>query len=93
MARFRSRTAVASDDDLTVYASNQGAMLVSHDRQFAQRRRRSTIGQHLWLKCDEPDAVDLLVRHLQHVVRQASHFPDCLITLSHEGMVVSTRWS
>lgn len=85
--------AVAADDEITVYANDRNAMVVSHDREFSQRRRRNTIGRHLWLKCDEPDAVELLSQHLQRVVQLAAEFHDCLITLSHEGMVMSTQWS
>ena len=41
----------APDDALAVYAANRGAVLVSHDAEFARRRRRNTIGQHVWLRC------------------------------------------
>ena len=35
----------AGDDDLTVYADNKDAVLISHDTEFSQRRRRNVIGQ------------------------------------------------
>lgn len=53
---------LATDDDLTVYATDQNAVLVTHDREFSQRRRRNVVGRHIWLQCDEWDAVELLER-------------------------------
>jgi len=35
------------DDALAVYAADRSAALVSHDAEFARRRRRNTIGQHV----------------------------------------------
>jgi hypothetical protein len=48
------------DDDLSVYAENQGAVVVTHDREFTERRKRNTFGKHDGLKCLQPDACDVL---------------------------------
>lgn len=32
------------DDELTVYSDNQRAVLVSHDSEFSQQRRRNVMG-------------------------------------------------
>jgi len=48
----------ASDDEVTVYATNRGMVVVTHDREFTARRKRHTIG--CMFACAQPDAVDVL---------------------------------
>lgn len=47
------------DDKLTVYSDNQRAVLVSHDSEFSQRRRRNVVERHIFLQCNEWDAAEL----------------------------------
>jgi hypothetical protein len=56
------------DDALTIYAQAKKAVVVTHDREFSARRRRNTIGLHIFLDCLEPDAVDLMEQHLDDIV-------------------------
>jgi hypothetical protein len=51
---------VLSDDDVTVYATDRGMVVVTHDRPFTARRKRHTIELHVRLMCGQPDAVDVL---------------------------------
>lgn len=74
--------ATAVDDDLTVYASNQKAALLTHDVEFSQRRRKNVIGQHIWLACDEWRAADLLGIHLQRICPVLTRNADVWIKLS-----------
>lgn len=60
--------ALASDRDQAIYAEKHGAVLVSHDHEFARRQRENTVGRHLWLDCDHPDAVDVLALHIDDIV-------------------------
>jgi hypothetical protein len=53
----------AEDDDVSVYADEKGAVVITHDREFSLRRRRNTFGRHVWLRCLEPMAVDVLADH------------------------------
>jgi hypothetical protein len=54
----------ASDDEATVYATDRGMVVATHDREFTARRKRHTIGLHVRLMCAQPDAVDVLrARH------------------------------
>ena len=39
------------DDNLTVYADVKNAVLVTMDEEFSQRRRKHSIGRHIWLRC------------------------------------------
>lgn len=52
------------DATLAIYAQEKNAVLVSHDREFAAWRRRHTSGRHIWLNCDQIDAAEILLRHL-----------------------------
>ena len=53
------------DDNLTVYASEHRAVLVTLDREFSRRRQASAIGWHVRLRCPEPDAAVVLASHLK----------------------------
>ena len=50
--------AEGQDDNLTVYAAGRGAVLVTLDRQFIQRRRANSIERHVRLRCAEPTQLD-----------------------------------
>lgn len=45
--------ATAADDALTVWASEQGAVVVSTDVEFSRRRMKNAIGHHVWLRCKD----------------------------------------
>jgi predicted nuclease of predicted toxin-antitoxin system len=76
------------DDLIAIYAENLNAALVSHDRRFAKRRIRNTHGQHVWLACLQVDAVEVLDRHLDEVVRLLTKMPCVVLEVSAERMKV-----
>ncbi|MGH3754652.1 MAG: DUF5615 family PIN-like protein [Pseudonocardiaceae bacterium] len=39
----------ADDDDLMVYADDQQDVLITHDGEFSQCRRRNMVGRHIFL--------------------------------------------
>jgi predicted nuclease of predicted toxin-antitoxin system len=82
----------ASDDELTVYATDKRAVLVTHDRRFSQRRRRAVIGKHLQLRCPEEEAGLLLARHFDRVIETLQGPEHVLVQLSERGMETFTRW-
>ena len=83
----------APDDALAAYADDRHAALISHDMDFARRRRRNTRGQHVWLRCPEPDAPTVLTRHLSELVGILSRMPDVVVEIRPERLVVSPpRW-
>ncbi|HTY71348.1 MAG TPA: DUF5615 family PIN-like protein [Actinomycetes bacterium] len=83
---------VAADDDLTVYAQAQGAILVTHDAAFSRRRRANCIGHHLWLKCAEMDAAELLRVRLDEVVAQFVGRANVTARLSPDELVAWSQW-
>jgi len=83
----------APDDALAVYADERGATLISHDADFARRRRRNTVGQHLWLRCTEPHAPAVVAEHLPEVVDVLVRMPDVVIEVRPDSLTVwPPRW-
>lgn len=81
------------DDVLTVYAHEKKAVLVTHDREFSQRRRRNVVGRHLWLRCNEWDAAVLLVGHLADILSVLQAREDVFVVVSKAGLEVAMGWS
>jgi predicted nuclease of predicted toxin-antitoxin system len=81
-----------ADDELTVYAHNKKAVLITHDVEFSQRRSRNVIGQHIWLRCAEFEAAELLRIHIEDVVALLNHGRDVWLRVSKEGLTLSRRW-
>ena len=83
----------APDDAVAVYAADRRAALISHDAEFARRRRRNTMGQHVWLRCTEPQASAVLSQHLAEVVGVLGRMADVVIEVRPERLIVSPpRW-
>ena len=75
----------ARDDELTVYADDQRAVLISHDSEFSQRRRRSVVGRHIFLQCNEWDAADVLERHLDFMLSVLDRHEDVYVRVSPDS--------
>jgi predicted nuclease of predicted toxin-antitoxin system len=82
-----------ADDTLTVYASDKGAVVVTHDKEFSQRRRKNVIGWHIQLRCNEWEAADLLAKHLDDLVRIMQTRDSLFAAVSHEGCDLSFGWN
>lgn len=66
----------AIDDAIAVYADDRKAILVSHDKAFAERHRLNTLGRHAWLRCEPFEAPSAIRAHLPEITR-------CLASMSH----------
>lgn len=82
----------ALDDELAVKADDLGAVMVTHDKEFSRRRRKNIIGRHLWLHCIEPDAKEVLEKHLDAVVAELSVGSNRWVSLSKTKIDVSMDW-
>ena len=80
------------DDNLSVYAYEHEAVLVTLDQAFMQRRRANSIGRHIRLRCPEPEAAKILESWLSDVLKflQRDHVT---ITVSREGVKGDSDWS
>ena len=83
-----------SDDALTVYAQEHGAILVTHDREFSRRRRRNAVGWHVHMRCHESQAADLLLVHARDLEALVDARSDLFVAISTRGMnVAPSRWT
>ena len=80
------------DDELTVYAHNMKAALITHDVEFSRRRSRAVVGQHIWLRCTELEAAELLGTHIDEMVSLLDHGRDVWMKVSKDGLTLSRRW-
>jgi predicted nuclease of predicted toxin-antitoxin system len=85
--------AAATDDALTVWASEHGAVVVSTDREFSRRRLKSAIGHHVWLRCLDWEADAVLQARLTEVVNLLEARSDLTIRVSVDGLIDSSAWS
>jgi hypothetical protein len=90
-ATSQAGRSAAADDDQTVYADEHGAVLMTHDQEFTERRKRNTIGRHIRLMCEQPDGPDLLRRCLVEIVPVLEHRLDVVMEIRVTG--VSTYFS
>lgn len=82
-----------SDDELTVYADDQSAALLTHDTEFSKRRQRNVVGKHVWLRCSEMDAADLIEERIDELVAALSVRKDVWVRLSADGLSLSFAWT
>jgi hypothetical protein len=80
------------DDNLTVYAASRGAILVTLDQRFMQRRRANPIGRHIRLRCLEPAAAACLSSHLAEVLALLER-DHVTVTVSQDGVKADSGWA
>jgi hypothetical protein len=80
------------DDNLTVYAAQHRAALVTLDRRFMQRRQANSIGQHVRLRCAEPEAATVLGGFLKEVLEYLER-DHVTITVSQSGVKADSDWN
>jgi predicted nuclease of predicted toxin-antitoxin system len=85
--------AAATDDALTVWASEHRSAVVSTDREFGRRRMNNAIGHHVWLRCLDWEADVVLEAHLAEVVNRLDARSDLTIRVSVDGLTDSSAWS
>ncbi len=63
----------ADDDAVAIYADDRDAVLITHDSDATRRRRRFTFGRHVYLRCHQLEAIELLKIHVDDLVTQVEH--------------------
>lgn len=81
------------DDDISVYADDMNAVVVSHDAEFARRRRNRTFGQHVYLRCGQADATDVLGQRADELFAMLIDCGEGVFSVSRKGVIYSApRW-
>jgi predicted nuclease of predicted toxin-antitoxin system len=83
----------ARDDELTVWAAEHQAAVVSTDGEFSQRRMQNAIGWHVWLRCSDWEASEVLADHLDQVLTLLEARNDLTVRVTKEGLTDSSRWT
>jgi len=60
----------ADDDAVAAYADDRNAVLITHDADATRRRRKFTFGRHVFLRCHQLEAVELLEAYIDELVRE-----------------------
>lgn len=63
----------ADDDAVAIYVDDRDAVLITHDAGATRRRRKFTFGRHVFLRCHQLEAVELLETHVEERVTQIEH--------------------
>lgn len=85
--------ATDGDDNLTIYATNHGCVLLTHDKEFSARRRKNVVGRHVHLRCPEPDAADILAERLDELLPILEAHTDLFVAVWGGGVDFSWNWT
>jgi predicted nuclease of predicted toxin-antitoxin system len=89
----RANLSGSSDDDVTVYADDHDAVVVAHDKEFSQRRSKNVIGKHLWLRCREEDAVEIVGLWFDVIIDRLSIASDVWVVATRSRVDHKLRWN
>jgi len=64
---------------------------VTMDQEFSLRRRKHSIGRHVWLCCPPPEAAACLRSNLGDVLPYLER-ANVVITVSNGGVTAETAW-
>lgn len=81
-----------ADDAVSVYADDKGAAVISHDREFADRRKARTFGQHVQLACPQPEAVAVVTARLDELVEKMKAGVGVYVVTRDHVKVYPPRW-
>ncbi len=77
----------ADDDAVAAYADDRDAVLITHDVDATRRRRKFTFGRHVFLRCHQLEAVELLGLHLEDLVREVQRHETGVFELRRDAIV------
>ena len=80
------------DDDLTVWATEHDAALISTDKEFGRRRMKNAIGHHVWVRALDWEAAEVLEAHLDEVLPLLAGRVDVTVRVGREGIKSSSDW-
>lgn len=66
--------------------------MVTHDREFTERRKRNTIGQHVRLCGEHPDGPRFLETHLDEACEILSARADVVLEIRFSGVSAFSSW-
>lgn len=81
------------DDEVSVYAHDRGAVLVTDDRNLIRRRRANLFGKTLELRGSKRAALEYVGRHLGAGIELLGSAPDVIVAISSSGAwIIAPAW-
>ncbi|GAA1911327.1 hypothetical protein GCM10009737_10940 [Nocardioides lentus] len=80
------------DEVVAVYGHEQDAVVVTHDEEFSRWRKKNCVGKHLFLRCEEPDAAELIEKNLADIVPVMERYTDLYAQLSQSTLTFTWQW-
>jgi predicted nuclease of predicted toxin-antitoxin system len=77
-----------ADPNLTIYAHDRDAALLTHDREFSQTFKKHIVGRHVYLDCREPAAREVVASRLPDVIEILERKPDLYVVLRRDSFQV-----
>jgi predicted nuclease of predicted toxin-antitoxin system len=85
--------AAATDDEVSVWADDRGAVVLTHDKEYFRRRTKNTFGRHVRLACVDWDAVKLVERMLPDIIDLIGTREAVVLRVSQDGvMILPSKW-
>ena len=81
-----SNLSAEADGNLTVYAIDMKAALITHDKEFSTSRKKRIIGQHLRVRCSAINVPSVVERHIDLVAEMFGRYQDLFIEISAEKL-------
>lgn len=78
--------ATADDDQVSVFADNRKAILLTHDKEAISRRRKNTFGRHVLLACIDMEAVEVVTQQLDRIVEMIDTRDAIVLRVSKDGV-------
>jgi predicted nuclease of predicted toxin-antitoxin system len=72
----------AEDDEVSVYADDRQAVVITHDREFTERRKKNTFGKHVRMTCEQPDACGVIEERLEELIPILEETSDIVVEVS-----------
>lgn len=79
--------ATASDDEVSVFADNHKAVMLTHDRELITRRRERTFGRHVHLDFPDTDAVEVVERRLEELLPKLEERDSLVVHMPKNGEI------
>jgi predicted nuclease of predicted toxin-antitoxin system len=78
-----------ADPNLTIYAHDRRAVLLTHDREFSKRFEKHIVGHHVYLDCGELAVRGVIDERLYDLLELLSRYPDLYAVLRVDSMSVT----
>ena len=77
-----------------MYATDKGAVLITHDKEFTNRRNKFPIGRHVRLVCHQIDGPELLRVALPAITASLAASPDIVLEVrqGRDGQPTVKAW-